>query len=187
MKYQLFIFAVILNLNLVAQVTEFDRAFNNSHFLTRPDIQLNVGDSIPNGYFDSQIKLNNSLSGVQYPNMELPVFNYDTLYLYSLKSDITILNFNYYYCDNCIDKLNEFVEFKKRSTQKVTIIAVFQDGIDDVKTLLSKYGNDIFFIADYKKNLEYYMLNNGTPLTYILNKDKNIISVLSFDNQTLKQ
>ena len=186
MKYFLLLTIYISYLNCISQSLEFDRAFRELSLNNYKGAVLKVGDSITNNYFDSNKKITNNLKGVQYPNLYLPCINSDSVYLYSIVADETILNFNYFYCDYCVNQLSDFIFYKKKSKQNIVIISVFESSFSDIETLIPKYDKNILFISDFKNKLEYFTLNSGTPCTYILDKNKNILQILNFDNQTIK-
>ena len=186
MKIFISIILSVCILSVCAQNDEFDRVYEKSCFTINSRQSISVGDTIPDDFFDESKKLNASVKGIQYPNLYLPFLQKDSIYLYSLKADITILNFNYFYCDNCVKKLDEYVSYKLNSKKTVCIISIFTDDISDISTLLPKYGKEVSFISNFKNKPKYFMLNNGTPTTFVLDKHKNIIELLTFENQTIK-
>lgn len=186
MKVFLLLTICISYLNGISQTLEFDRAFRETSLNNYKGETLKFGDTISNSYFDAKKKITDNLKGVQYPNVYLPSINNDSTYLYSIIADEVILNFNYFSCDYCINQLNDFITYKKKFNKKIVIISVFEGSLADIKTLIPKYDNTISFISDFNNKPEYYTLNSGTPSTYILDKNKNILQILNFDNQTIK-
>ena len=186
MKVSIFIILSTYILSVSAQNNEFDRVYEKISLTVNSTQAISVGDTIPDNYFEERSKLNASVKDMQYPNLYLQILQKDSIYLYSLEADITILNFNYFYCDYCVKKLDEYILYKLNSKKTVYIISIFTDDILDINTLLPKYCKEVSFISNFKNKPEYYMLHNGTPTTFILDKHKKIIELLTSENQTIK-
>jgi hypothetical protein len=164
-----------------AQYNCYDDNYNKTlQYINQPT------DTNITNYTTKRHELSNKVIGCQYPNILLEFTNADTNYLYSIESDIVILNFNYYYCDWCKDQLQELVDYKHKSKQTVKIISVFKENKSDIIDLIERFKNEIEIVANFPKNVDYYTLLSGEPTTFILDKNKHILQLLQFENQTIK-
>ncbi len=175
------LFLLFISLLSKAQYNCYEDNYN----ITLQFIKQTNDTNITN-YTKKRLELSNKVIGCQYPNILLECFNADTNYLFSIESDIVILNFNYYYCDWCKELLQEFVDYKHKSKQTVKIISVFKENKSDIFDLSERFKNEIEIVANFPKNVDYYALLSGLPTTFILDKNKHILQLLQFENQTIK-
>jgi hypothetical protein len=92
-----------------------------------------------------------------------------------IKSDYIVINFNYLYCDRCINQLDSLVKIKKSSTKTITIVSFFACDKNDIKHLTDKFKDDVLFVSNADSYTKNYDLGSGRPLNYILDKGKIII------------
>jgi hypothetical protein len=64
-----------------------------------------------------------------------------------IKSDYIVINFNYLYCDRCINQLDSLVKIKKSSTKTITIVSFFACDKNDIKHLTDKFKDDVLFVS----------------------------------------
>lgn len=180
MRSALLIF-LFISLLSKAQYNCYDDNYNRTLQFIKQTNDTNITN-----YTKKRLELSNKVIGCQYPNILLECTNADTNYLYSIESDIVILNFNYYYCDWCKDQSQELVDYKHKSKQSVKIISVFKENKSDIIDLIEQFKNEIEIVANFPKNIDYYTLLSGLPTTFILDKNKHILQLLQFENQTIK-
>ena len=165
----------------IAQYNCYDSNYNKTLEYINQPMDTNITT-----YTKKRLELSSEVINCQYPNILLECFNADTSYLYSIESDIVILNFNYYYCDWCKDQLQGFADYKSKTKQTVKIISVFKENKSDIIDLSERFKNEIEIVANFPKDVDYYTLLSGKPTTFILDKNKRILQILQFENQTIK-
>ena len=92
-----------------------------------------------------------------------------------IKTDFIIINFNYLFCDHCINQLDSLVKIKKESKKTLTIVSFFACSKKDIKHLIEKFKNEVVFVTDSENYTKNYDFGAGQPLNYILDKNKKII------------
>ncbi|MBL7912976.1 MAG: hypothetical protein JNJ41_18075 [Bacteroidia bacterium] len=91
-----------------------------------------------------------------------------------IRSKFTLINFNYFFCDACIQQLDDYVTIKKELKDMVTILVFFPEKQKDIQLIIDKYRTFMEFIPDKKKYIEDYNLGVGTPLNLVLDKHQNV-------------
>ncbi|MBX3164123.1 MAG: hypothetical protein KF900_06545 [Bacteroidetes bacterium] len=123
--------------------------------------------------------------GCRFPYAPFQTTNGKELTYDKIKSDFIIINFNYLFCDRCINQLDSLVKIKETSKKTITIVSFFACDKNDIKHLTDKFKDDVYFVSNADSYINNYALDSGQPLNYILDKVKTIIYVNRSVSQTL--
>ena len=138
----------------------------------------------------------NKYIGEKFPRLPLVDSTGNTFTFDLSKSGITIIDFWYKSCPQCIAEMKQFEEVLKGRQEKVSIISISIDQYDDWKTLLSGKDQRFSFLGNAVSNWLHLLLkfdtdsaklNNaeylsaklgvaGFPSFYVLNKEGVIIA-----------
>lgn len=114
------------------------------------------------------------VTNCKYPISFLQTSENKKIVTNQIRSNFTLINFNYLFCDACIQQLDDYVSIKKELKDQVTVLVFFPDKQKDIQHIIDKYRSFMEFIPDMKKYIEDYNLGVGTPLNLVLDKQQNI-------------
>ncbi len=117
--------------------------------------------------------------GCKFPYAPLRSYDDKEINPINIKADLTIINYNYTYCQECLLQLDKLMAFKKESKKDIKIIVLFKEKKEDLKEIIEKYKDHLFIAADAENWMKAYNLGMGYPLNYILDKNKSIKYLIS--------
>jgi hypothetical protein len=124
------------------------------------------------------------LTNCKFPTSYLRTSENKEINTSKIKSDFTLVNFNYFYCDACIQQLEEFAQIKKEMKDKVTILIFFPEDLKDIQQIVDKYKSLFEFFPGMRKYIDENNLGLGTPFNLVLDKQKNVKYATSGANNT---
>jgi hypothetical protein len=152
--------------------------FDNANYQRNMDLKesppINIGDSA-NHIVKSTDNALIKIIGCSFPYAPFQTTEGKELTYDKIKSNFIIINFNYIFCDWCINQLDSLVKIKKASKKTITIVSFFACDKSDIKHLTDKFKNDVLFVVNADSYTKNYDLGSGRPLNYILDKVKIII------------
>ncbi len=114
------------------------------------------------------------VTNCNYPTSYLRTSENKEINTNKIKTKFTLINFNYLYCDRCIQQLDDFLQIKKEMKDQVTVLVFFPENQKDIQHIIDKYKTYFEFIPDKKKYIEDYNLGLGTPFNLVLDKNKKV-------------
>jgi hypothetical protein len=114
------------------------------------------------------------LTNCRFPTSYLRTSENKEINTSKIKSDFTLVNFNYFYCDACIQQLEDYAQIKKEMKDKVTILIFFPEDLKDIQSIVNKYKSLFEFIPGMRKYIDENNLGLGTPFNLVLEKHKNV-------------
>lgn len=117
--------------------------------------------------------------GCKYPCLALTSINGKVINVDKIKTDYTIINFNYRYDGNSLQQIDELDSLKKELKNRITIICLSSNSKEEIQAATNKYDNNIEFVTETNKYMKQYNLGLGTPTTFVLDKTKTVKFVTS--------
>ena len=140
---------------------------------------LEVGDSIA---ADQTLALIRQFAadfvGCMYPTFYYTNSNGKAQNLSQIKTDITLVNFNYVYDDEALKQLNELDSLKKVFGNKISIVSVFDNKYqNELKPLTDKHSQYINIVSVTENAFNTYNAGIGFPETFVLDGNKIILHI----------
>jgi hypothetical protein len=125
---------------------------------------------------DSILKVNKTtgemLVGCEYPDSKLQTDDGREFFIYDIKSEFTIINFNNVYCQACLKHLDDLAKIKKE--KKATVLVFFPHSKSDVQFFTAKYKGILEIILSSWDYIDTYDLGINASRIFVLDKNKVI-------------
>jgi hypothetical protein len=121
----------------------------------------------------------NKLVGCKMPDFSFFNIAKEEMSVYKIQSDFTILTFgSVSYGDVSNARLHQFSKLKTTLKDSLTVINIYDDADDKVIEYARDFENNVEYVANADLLIYNYTFGNG-PITYVLDKYKNIIFIKS--------
>ncbi len=121
----------------------------------------------------------NRVVGCKMPDFSFFNINKEELSVYKIQSDFTILTFgSVSYGDVSNARLHQFSKLKALMKDSLEVINIYEDVDEKVIEYMKYFENNVEYVANADLLIYNYTFGNG-PITYVLDKYKNIIYIKS--------
>jgi hypothetical protein len=114
-------------------------------------------------------ELISKLKGTTYPDLYFDDYNGKSYSLSDFSREKVILNFNYSFCDFCMDQIDSLV---KLSAGKSKVIVLLYDNKENVTEIFERFGNKVLLGFTSRENVSHYSLRTGSFSIFLLEKNR---------------
>ncbi len=150
--------------------------FKNDTSIININYRKNIS-KFSNTYLKQKADILKSLKYYTFPDMNFIDYGGKIHSLSEFDKQKIILNFNYTFCQSCINQVDSILKLKNKSTH---LIVLLHDKQTDTEHIFEKYGDKIVLVFISQNDENTYTLNLGTPTTILLDENR-LISYFGFD------
>ncbi len=160
--------------SLIAKDTVYLDSFKRDTLI---DGKKETWNSLIINHFEKRWSITKLLKGKDFPDIYFETYEGQAKALSDFHADLTLLIFNYAYCQTCLDATDILIDslsnFSK--TNKVQIITLLSDNKSDGDNFYEKYKTKVELGFITKENEQSYLLGTGTPYMYALDRNRKVI------------
>jgi hypothetical protein len=161
-----------------AEIDEEEKKFRESSVIKTPvdpkdtAALSKIGDQVFVALQAFELKRNgfiSKLKGATYPDFYFEDYNGKSYSLSDFNKEKVILNFNYSFCDLCMNQVDSLV---KLSAGKAKVIVLLYDKKENVTELFERFGDKVLMGFTNRETISYYSLKTGSFSIFLLEKER---------------
>jgi hypothetical protein len=114
-------------------------------------------------------ELISKLKGTTYPDFYFDDYNGKSYSLSDFSKEKVILNFNYSFCDPCMNQIDSLV---KLSAGKSRVIVLLYDNKENVTEIFERFGDKVLLGFTSRENISHYSLRAESFSIFLLEKNR---------------